>query len=117
MQQQFEAQNHIDQEGRPAGGFVRSVGLSIEWQRGPLGRGRERLEPNGAFVETVIAAAKQRLAHFQTSRFACDENRDARSGGNGRGWRAPTTDVEFGCAASGPEAVASGRGMNGANFG
>jgi hypothetical protein len=35
------------------------------------------MEPNGAFVETVIAAAKQRLVFYQTAnngKFKCDEN-------------------------------------------
>ena len=53
--------NDSDDDGNPAGGMVRGVGLFIQWQNGPLGRGDERREPNGAFVETVIAAAKQRI--------------------------------------------------------
>lgn len=31
-------------------------------------------EPNGAFVETVIAAAIQRIEHYQGSQFRCREN-------------------------------------------
>ncbi len=53
--------NNIDDRGRPAGGTVRGIGLSIDWQNGPLGRGAERIEPNGAFVESVIFAALQRI--------------------------------------------------------
>ena len=74
MQQQFAAENHNDENGNPAGGLVRGVGLSIDWQNGPLGRGDDRQEPNGVFVETVIAAALQRIEYYQASKFACREN-------------------------------------------
>lgn len=68
------AQNIADPEGNPAGGSVEGIGLKIEWQNGPLGRGLERQEPNGAFVETVLAAALQRIQYFQESKFKCREN-------------------------------------------
>jgi hypothetical protein len=74
MLQPLDAANHLDDDGNPAGGAVIATGLSIKWQEGPLGRPPERTEPNGAFVETVIAAAKQRLEHYQTTRFACAAN-------------------------------------------
>lgn len=74
MRQAFRASNKLDAEGRPAGGYVVGVGLNIEWQNGPLGRGAERQEPNGAFVETVIAAAIQRIEHYNAVGFACREN-------------------------------------------
>ena len=57
MNQKIECDNNNDADGNPAGGTVSGVGLSISWQNGPLGRGTERREPNGAFVEGVIAAA------------------------------------------------------------
>ena len=66
--------NFEDDNGNPAGGLVKGVGLSIEWQNGPLGRDEERIEPNGAFVETVMAAAAQRIRYYQDSKFACREN-------------------------------------------
>ena len=75
---QFEAINDVDDNGNPTGGSVSGVGLSISWQNGPLGRGDDRKEPNGAFVETVIAAAKQRIEFYQKAsdgRFECRENR------------------------------------------
>lgn len=72
--QPFDAQNFLDDNGRPAGGYARGVGLSVTWQDGPLGRGGDRLEPNGAFVETVINVAIQRLQHYQSTEFACREN-------------------------------------------
>ncbi|TDI97078.1 MAG: hypothetical protein E2O29_01810 [Deltaproteobacteria bacterium] len=49
----------------------------MNWQDGPLGRGTERQEPNGAFVETVISAAKQRIEFYQKAndgKFKCPEN-------------------------------------------
>lgn len=77
MNQPFTSNHFNDSEGRPAGGTTYGSGLCIGWQHGPLGRGEDRLEPNGAFVETVIAAAKDRLEYYQRSRFACAENAEA----------------------------------------
>lgn len=82
MQQEFTATNDVDDEGRPAGGDADATGIMITWQKGPL---REQgtddpAEPNGAFVETVIAIAKQRIEHYQEvadGRFACEENASA----------------------------------------
>lgn len=78
MLQDFIATNNVDEEGLPAGGSVTAVGLDIEWQKGPLGEeGIDRLEPNGAFVETVIAAALQRIEWYQevnNGQFNCLEN-------------------------------------------
>ena len=76
----FEAVNTVDVDGNPAGGTVRGTGLTIDWQNGPLGRGEDRTEPNGAFVETVIAATIDRITFYQTTKdgqFACDENSKA----------------------------------------
>ena|SRR3990167_2784783 len=73
----YVSNNVVDVNGNPSGGTVSGVGLKIEWQNGPLGRGAERQEPNGAFVETVIDAARQRLEFFQLAsdkRFGCREN-------------------------------------------
>lgn len=78
MMQDFESvENRLDADGNPAGGHVRAPGLKINWQDGPLGRGDDRREPNGSFVETVIAAAAQRIAFYQDGRFACLENQAA----------------------------------------
>lgn len=74
MQQEFLAENHNDENGNPAGGYVSSTGIHITWQDGPLGRGEDRVEPNGAFVETVIAAAKQRIEYYNETQFRCREN-------------------------------------------
>jgi hypothetical protein len=77
MKQELEAVNWRDMNDNPAGGYVNGVGLSINWQRGPLSVNGERKQPNGAFVETVIAAVKQRIEEYQSSKFACDKNEKA----------------------------------------
>ena|SRR3990167_1299031 len=71
-----EVENFSDGVGNPAGGIVKGVGLNIEWQDGPLGRQEDgtRIEPNGAFVETVISAAVQRIEFYQASKFKSREN-------------------------------------------
>ena len=77
MQIGHTAVNHDDANGNPAGGAVSGTGLSIFWQDGPLVVDGVRKEPNGAFVETVLAAAKQRIEYYQTAadgRFACRQN-------------------------------------------
>lgn len=61
-------------DDKPAGGSVKGLGIEIEWQNGPLGRGKDRKDTSGAFVETVIYAALQRIEHYQESRFKCREN-------------------------------------------
>ena len=74
MNQKLETTNDNDTNGNPAGGSVRGVGIVIDWQNGPLGRGEDRKEPNGAFVEGVIAAAIQRIEYYQASKFKSREN-------------------------------------------
>lgn len=64
----------LDNDNNPAGGISCGKGFCISWQNGPLGRGNERIEPNGAFVETIIDAAKKRLEFYQSGKFACKEN-------------------------------------------
>lgn len=69
--------NKLDDAGKPAGGYVRGKGIDIDWQNGPLGRPdgpTGRAEPNGAFVETVIHSAEQRLSWYNASGFGCEEN-------------------------------------------
>jgi hypothetical protein len=63
-----------DENGNPTGGLTTGIGLNIQWQDGPLGRGPERLGPNGAQIEEVLQAAIGRLQHFQASKFSCREN-------------------------------------------
>ena len=74
MTQPVVLENWTDSEGNPAGGVASGRGFTISWQNGPLGRGEERREPNGAFVEDVIQAAIHRLAFYQNSKFACVAN-------------------------------------------
>lgn len=63
-----------DENGNPAGGRTTGEGIDIRWQNGPLGRGANRRDPNGAFVEGVIAAAAGRIEHYQYTQFHCIEN-------------------------------------------
>lgn len=77
MIQPIESTHYTSDEGNPTGGFATAKGISIVWQDGPLGRGEDRQEPNGAFVETVIAIAIDRLEFYQVSRFACNDNQAA----------------------------------------
>jgi hypothetical protein len=94
MRQPIEANHFQDIEENPAGGRTTGTGIQITWQNGPLGRHGDdctpetkpgemdsrchppcdRRAPNGAFVEGVIAAAKDRLEFYQRGKFACDEN-------------------------------------------
>src|SRR4051812_15283804 len=74
MQQPITVENFSDENGNPAGGTVRGAGLVIDWQNGPLGRGSDRLVPNGAFVEGVLSAALSRLQYYQETQFKCREN-------------------------------------------
>ena len=76
MLQEMTVRN-LMKDGKPAGGSVKAVGVEIKWQNGPLGRSVDRKDPNGAFVETVIAAALQRIQWYQDGEFACSENASA----------------------------------------
>ena len=60
--------------GNPAGGTTTGIGIEITWQDGPLGKEPTKKEPNGAFVEGVIATAIDRLEYYQESKFKCREN-------------------------------------------
>lgn len=70
----LEAHN-VDAEGRPAGGTTIGRGFKVDWQNGPLAVDGVRQEPNGAFVEDVIAAALGRIQHYQTSNRTRDRER------------------------------------------
>jgi hypothetical protein len=77
MLDRYDIKNDVDDNGNPAGGMAKGVGIEIHWQNGPLGRGLTRKPPNGAFVETVIAIAKDRLEFYQQGKFHCRENAKA----------------------------------------
>ena len=72
MKQTLAVFNTTDNDGNPTGGYVTSTGLQINWQDGSLGRPPK--EPTGAFVETVLKAALQRLQFYNESKFRCREN-------------------------------------------
>lgn len=77
MKQGYFEQHWNDVNDNPAGGVSTGRGFTISWQNGPLGRGEARREPNGAFVEDVIAAVIGRIEFYQASRFWCEENATA----------------------------------------
>ena len=74
MKQEIRVKNEVDEKGNPAGGTVRGIGIQIDWQNGPLGRGADRMEPNGAFVEGVLEAVRQRMEFYECSEFSCPQN-------------------------------------------
>ena len=69
MRNGIKAEHWNDVNGNPAGGSTFGNGFSISWQNGPLGRGTDRRDPNGAFVEDIISAAADRIRYYQASRF------------------------------------------------
>lgn len=80
MKQGFFDEHWCDGHGNPAGGITSGKGFTISWQNGPLGRGQARREANGAFVEDMIQAVRQRIEFYQSAsegRFACRENQQA----------------------------------------
>lgn len=77
MKQGIFQEHWNDADGNPAGGVTSGRGLAISWQNGPLGRGADRREPNGAFVEDVIDAIIGRIEFYEQSQFACDTNKEA----------------------------------------
>ena len=75
MRQPVTENHKLDVNGNQAGGTTEGVGIKIDWQDGPLGRDANRKEPNGAFVEGVIAAAIGRLKFYNSGKFSCRETR------------------------------------------
>lgn len=73
----IKSEHWNDTNGNPAGGSTYGNGFAISWQNGPLGRGNDRKEPNGAFVEDVIKAAVDRISYYQQGRFASERNAKA----------------------------------------
>jgi|SRR3990167_761912 len=77
MSGQVFTNNFTDNNGDPLGGVTYGPGFAIAWQHGPLGQGKQRLNPTGASVEDILEGCRQRLEFYQTSRFACEENKKA----------------------------------------
>jgi hypothetical protein len=77
MKQAIKGEHIHDENGTPTGGRTTGIGIDITWQNGALGRGAERREPNGAFVEGVIDCAIDRLECFQASKFNSAYNAEA----------------------------------------
>lgn len=74
MRTKINTEHWVDENGNPAGGSSYGPGFAISWQNGPLGRDEDRKEPNGAFVENIIAAAIDRIEFYQDSKFASETN-------------------------------------------
>ena len=77
MRAGIKSEHWNDSSGNPEGGATFGTGFAISWRHGPLGRGADRREPNGAFVEDVILAAADRIRYYQSGRFACERNAKA----------------------------------------
>lgn len=77
MRNKVFSEHWHDSNLNPAGGVAFGNGFAVSWQNGPLGRGEDRREPNGAFVEDVIYAAMDRLLEYQGTKFACEANATA----------------------------------------
>ena len=67
----IQCANDANGDGIITGGSVDGAGIRIIWQDGPLMEGDE---PNGAFVQSVIRAALQRIQSYQASPLSCREN-------------------------------------------
>lgn len=74
MRQPITQAHLTDDNGNPAGGTTSGNGFFIEWQNGPLVVDGVRREPNGAFVEDLIAAILGRLEFYNSTKFRCREN-------------------------------------------
>jgi hypothetical protein len=71
----FKSNHWTDAKGNVAGGCTYGRGFSISWQNGPLkSQNGDRIEANGAFVEDIIAAAGDRIAFYQQSKYKCEYN-------------------------------------------
>ena len=62
MIQHYEVSFRVTESGDPAGGTATATGIAVDFQDGPLHGG----EPTGAFVETLLCIARDRLAFYQT---------------------------------------------------
>lgn len=77
MINEFFDEHWTDENGNPAGGTSWGKGFTISWQNGSLGSGKDRKEPNGAFIETILNAVRKRIEFYQNGKFNCEENEEA----------------------------------------
>lgn len=66
--------HNTDEKGNPTGGTTTSTGLDIRWQDGALVVDGKQVDPNGAFLQTVLSACIGRLQYYQAGKFACRDN-------------------------------------------
>lgn len=80
-EQRVKSEFTVDEDGNPTGGTTsmvapgahphdEHVAIEIHWQKGMIGPEGQ----NGAFIEDVLEAARQRLLFFNTTKFRCREN-------------------------------------------
>ncbi len=70
---------NYDADGMVRGGRATSIGMDVKFQTGPRGHsdGSGLDQANGAFVETLLVAARSRLRDYQESGMSSRENGDA----------------------------------------
>lgn len=75
---ELTVENWTDPDQNPTGGTVKGIGLTIEWQNGPIDFDFENNTylkgANGALIADVILSAIQRLKFFNNGKFVCREN-------------------------------------------
>ena len=71
---QVKCKDYFDANGNAAGGYVRGVGLEIQWQDGPSGPERRY---TGSVVEDPLKGVRFRLTTYQLTKYACPANERA----------------------------------------
>ena len=68
---EVKCKDDFDRDGNAAGGYVRGVGLDIQWQDGPSGPERHY---TGSVIEDPLKGVRFRLTTYQLTKYACDAN-------------------------------------------
>lgn len=74
MRTEINERHALSENGKPDGGQTTGTGFVIHWQQGPMVVDGKRIPQNGAFVEDIIAAARGRIAFYQSTEFAGEYN-------------------------------------------
>ena len=70
----MEVFNKLDRDGNPSGGYVRGIGIIIDWQEGPLEVDGQRVQQTGAMIEDILSALIARTEWLNYNKFRCREN-------------------------------------------